>query len=103
MPESSTAQLMFWQRTLNKVRAASPFTDGTDRLNAGIALRFNETCQICGGAESGVSRISPKTSPSRFTIGRGDLTFARVSAAPTTDFFLFASVAAQRMMAARLT
>src|ERR1700750_1610488 len=46
MPESRTAQVILLQFTLNRVRAASPLTDGTDFSSAGNAFRFNETCQI---------------------------------------------------------
>ena len=46
MPESSTAQTMFLQPTLNNDFAASPFTAGTDRSSAAIAGRFRDTWKI---------------------------------------------------------
>src|SRR5215212_6350502 len=50
IPESRTAHVMPSHFTLNRVRAASPLTDGTDRPTAGDALRLSETCQIRGAS-----------------------------------------------------
>src|SRR5262245_11974491 len=49
MPESMTAQLISLQFTLKTLVAASPFTAGTDLVNAALAARFIEIVQTVLG------------------------------------------------------
>src|SRR5215212_9295878 len=105
MPESRTAQLILLQFTLNKVRAASPLTDGTERSSAGIAFRFSEICQICdasfSAADFGLNMVL-NASPRRFTIGSGVSNCDKASPAPSERWLFLFSVAAHRMIPARL-
>ena len=70
IPESSTAHAILLVLTLNRPRAASAFTAGTDRSRAGATARFSETWKMtaCAGSPASSDAICAYSSTSAATI-----------------------------------